>query len=67
MIKCDKVFDPFVTTKRGQGGTGLGLNIVYNIVTQTMGGMIKCESEEGQGAKFIISLPFEGKEEAIEN
>jgi len=63
----DKVFDPFVTTRRGEGGTGLGLNIVYNIVTQTMGGTICCESEEGKGAKFVIILPFEGKKEAIDN
>ena len=54
----DKVFDPFVTTKRGEGGTGLGLNIVYNIVTQTMGGTINCESKEGEGVKFTVVIPL---------
>ncbi len=54
----DKVFDPFVTTKRGDGGTGLGLNIVYNIITQTMGGTVKCESKEGQGVKFTVTIPL---------
>ena len=53
----DKVFDPFVTTKRGEGGTGLGLNIVYNIITQTMGGTISCESEVGKGVKFTVTIP----------
>ena len=53
----DKVFDPFVTTKRGEGGTGLGLNIVYNIVTQTMGGTINCESEVEKGVKFTVTIP----------
>ncbi len=52
-----KIFDPFFTTRRGEGGTGLGLNIVYNIVTQTLKGKIKCESEVGKGAAFIVELP----------
>ncbi|MFZ5969605.1 MAG: hybrid sensor histidine kinase/response regulator [Bacillota bacterium] len=55
----DRIFDPFFTTNRGKGGTGLGLNIVYNIVTQTLGGTIRCESEEGMGAAFIIRIPVE--------
>jgi signal transduction histidine kinase len=53
-----KVFDPFFTTKRGKGGTGLGLNIVYNIVTQTLGGSIECESEENLGTIFKITFPI---------
>ncbi|WP_135550955.1 HAMP domain-containing sensor histidine kinase [Paenibacillus cymbidii] len=52
----DKVFDPFFTTNRGGGGTGLGMNIVYNLVTQTLGGTIRCESEPGRGAAFTIEF-----------
>ncbi|MDP4145178.1 MAG: hybrid sensor histidine kinase/response regulator [Bacillota bacterium] len=58
----DKIFDAFFTTKRGSGGTGLGLNIVYNIITQTLNGTIKCESEPGLGTAFIINIPFEENE-----
>ena len=41
--------------------SGLGLHLVYNIVTQKLNGTIKCESEENQGTKFMISLPIEPK------
>lgn len=54
-----KIFDPFFTTKRGKGGTGLGLNIVYNIVSQTLGGTISCESEVGVCTIFKISFPID--------
>lgn len=56
-----KIFDPFFTTKRGQGGSGLGLHIIYNLVTQKLGGAIRCQSQVGQGTKFIISLPLESE------
>lgn len=52
-----KVFDPFFTTKRGAGGTGLGLHVVFNIVTQTMGGMLRVDSREGEGTAFICQFP----------
>lgn len=52
-----KLFDPFFTTKRAQGGTGLGMNIVYTLVTTKLRGQITVESEEGKGSTFIISLP----------
>ncbi|MBI5519470.1 MAG: GHKL domain-containing protein [Desulfovibrio sp.] len=55
--KLDKIFDPFFTTKKVGEGTGLGLTISFSIV-QKLGGQIKVESEEGQGATFIISLPL---------
>jgi PAS domain S-box-containing protein len=54
----NKIYDPFFTTKRGQGGSGLGMNIVYNLVTQRLLGAIHCESELGQRTKFNISFPF---------
>jgi signal transduction histidine kinase len=51
------IFEPFFTTKRNSGGTGLGMNIVYNIVNQKLNGSITIDSEQGQGARFIITLP----------
>lgn len=53
-----RVFEPFFTTRRGEGGSGLGLHIVYNLVTQRMGGMVGCESEEGKGTRFILRIPL---------
>jgi PAS domain S-box-containing protein len=52
-----RVFDPFFTTKLGKGGSGLGLNIVYNLVTKTLGGSIDVQSALGQGATFVLRLP----------
>ncbi len=54
-----RIFDPFVTSKRGQGGSGLGTHIVYNLVVQLMHGRINCDSEPGEGAHFQIRLPIE--------
>ncbi|WP_103667117.1 ATP-binding sensor histidine kinase [Pseudanabaena sp. BC1403] len=56
-----KIFDPFYTTKRGQGGSGLGLHIVYNLVTQKLQGSITCESQVGVGTKFIMQIPLTGQ------
>lgn len=53
-----KVFDPFFTTKRGHGGSGLGLHLVFNIVTQTLGGTIACQSTPGEGATFVVRMPI---------
>ncbi len=52
-----KMFDPFFTTKRVKGSTGLGLHIVYNLVTQSLGGTITCDSSPGKGACFFIKIP----------
>jgi len=60
-----QIFDPFFTTKgttanqhkRGHQGSGLGMSIVYNIVTQQLMGDISVESKENVGSKFIISFP----------
>ncbi|MDM8515019.1 ATP-binding protein [Desulfobacterales bacterium HSG16] len=57
--QCNKIFDPFYTTRRTKGGTGLGMHIVYNLVTRTLGGKIDCESEPGNGAVFTIQIPRE--------
>ena len=53
----NQIFDPFFTTNRSQGGAGLGLHIVYNLVTQKFKGSIQCESQVGVGTTFIIKLP----------
>lgn len=55
----NKVFDPFVTTKRGSGGSGLGLHLVYNLVTQALGGTINLKTEAGKGVHFTIQFPLE--------
>jgi len=52
-----RVFDPFVTTKRGQGGSGLGLNIVFNLVNAKLGGTIKSLESE-QGVSFKVKVPI---------
>lgn len=52
-----KVFDPFYTTMRGKGGTGLGMSIVFNLVTQTLGGTINCKSSLGNGVEFTMKFP----------
>ena len=52
-----KVFEPFFTTRRAKGGTGLGLNIVFNIVTQRLGGTIRVSSDEEQGTRFVVRIP----------
>jgi len=57
MEQVRKIYDPFYTTKRGQGGSGLGMNIVFNQITQMLGGTIECQSAPDQGAAFVIELP----------
>lgn len=58
----DKIFDPFYTTKRGQGGSGLGLSIVFNIVTEALQGKIEVESELDKGSQFTIEIPTKLKD-----
>lgn len=52
-----KIFEPFFSTRRNRGGTGLGMHIVYNLVTQKLGGTITVWSEPGKGAQFVLKLP----------
>ena len=53
----DKVFEPFFTTRRNAGSTGLGLHIIYNLVTGKLGGSIELQSEEGRGVRFVLRFP----------
>lgn len=53
-----RIFDPFVTTKRGEGGSGLGMHLVYNLVTQALNGNIALDEDYASGTRFIISLPL---------
>lgn len=53
-----RIFEPFFTTRRGRGGSGLGMHIVYNVVSQTLGGTIECRSVPGQGSTFTLRLPL---------
>lgn len=52
-----RIFEPFFTTRMGRGGSGLGLSISYNIVTQILGGTLKVHSEPGKGSTFSMTIP----------
>ncbi len=54
-----QIYDPFYTTKRDDGGSGLGMFVVYNLVTKALNGTIECESEPGKGTTFSICVPLE--------
>ena len=60
----DKIFDPFVTTKRGLGGSGLGMNIVYNLVSTKLGGTIKVVESE-VGCCFMVTVPWQEVESQL--
>ena len=53
----NQIYDPFYTTKRSKGGTGLGLNIVHNMITNVLMGSINCTSTVGMGTEFRIQMP----------
>lgn len=51
------VFEPFVTSKRNEGGSGLGLNILYNLVTQRLMGSVELDVSKKNGTAFLIHFP----------
>ncbi len=58
MAILQKMYDPFFTTKRARGGTGLGMHIVYNLVSQSLSGKMECTSTPGAGVLFLIRIPL---------
>jgi signal transduction histidine kinase len=59
-----RAFDPFFTTRRDHGGTGLGLHIIFNIVTQSLGGRLTLDSAPGRGTTFRIRIPRQARNTA---
>ena len=53
-----RIFEPFFTTKLGKGGSGLGMHLAYNVVTQAFGGKIDIQSEPQRGTTIILDLPL---------
>lgn len=54
----EKVFNPFFTTRRSEGNTGLGMHIIYNLATQTLGGKLRLHSSPGEGLELRLALPL---------
>jgi two-component system NtrC family sensor kinase len=53
-----RIFEPFFTTKFGKGGSGLGLSITFNIITNVLGGEIQVNNQANKGARFELSIPL---------
>lgn len=54
----EHLFEPFFTTRGNTGGSGLGLHIVFNLVSKVLKGTITCISKPGQGTSFAIRIPL---------
>jgi signal transduction histidine kinase/ligand-binding sensor domain-containing protein len=61
---CRQAFDPFFTTRRGQGRSGLGLHLVHNLVTQVLEGSIELHSQPGKGTRVLIRLPVRSADQS---
>jgi C4-dicarboxylate-specific signal transduction histidine kinase len=61
-VSLGRIFDPFFTSRMGQGGSGLGLAIVYKLVTQSLAGSIVVASAVGVGTTFTVELPLHVRE-----
>ena len=59
-----RVFDPFFTTRRNAGSTGLGLHIVHNLLTAKLNGRIELDAAAGMGARFVMQFPRVAPEQA---
>ncbi|HIJ84655.1 MAG TPA: PAS domain S-box protein, partial [Magnetococcales bacterium] len=58
-----RVFEPFFTTRSGEEGSGLGMYVAYNQVTQTLRGTVTCQSSLGEGVTFVIRIPIDTAEQ----
>ncbi|RKZ14818.1 sensor histidine kinase, partial [bacterium] len=56
-----RLYDPFYTTRRGRGGMGLGMHIVYTNVTQVLGGTLECRSRRGHGMTLEMRIPSQAE------
>ncbi len=65
-LAASRAFDPFYTTRLGQGGSGLGLYIVHNLVTGALGGSITLSTTHGQGVRFTLLLPCAAPSSALD-
>jgi PAS domain S-box-containing protein len=61
-----RMFEPFFSTKIGRGGTGLGMSIVENLVTKTLGGQLKVQSTLGVGTTIVVTLPRQAPHPTVE-
>lgn len=57
-VVASRLFEPFFTTARSRGGSGLGMSIVHDLVTSRLGGRIDLLSAPGEGAVFTLTLPL---------
>ena len=60
-----KLFEPFFTTRRGSGGSGLGAHILFNLVTGALGGTVKVDSAPGQGLRYQLRFPRSRRKEKV--
>jgi signal transduction histidine kinase len=60
-----RIFEPFFTTKMGKGGSGLGMHIVHNLTTASLGGRLSVESNVGNGTSVTIDIPLEAPESVL--
>lgn len=65
--QLNNIYEPFFTTNRMHGGSGLGLYICYNLVTTRLKGTIHCDSTPDQGVHFLIQFPVQQQEKTSEN
>ena len=54
-----RIFEPFFTTKLGKGGSGLGMHIIHNLTTATLGGKVRVDSQVGVGTQVTLMIPLE--------
>ncbi|MEJ2041824.1 MAG: ATP-binding protein [Reinekea sp.] len=62
-----RIFEPFFTTKMGKGGSGLGMHIVHNLTTGTLGGQLMVNSEPGKGTEVSLIIPLYAPEDREQN